>query len=290
MTSAVNSSPSCSTTVRQTPLTAMESPCCAPSVTTGPRRRKREASPRFSTAVTSPSSSTIPVNTSRVLLPHRARTPGPVDDDRMSGRATRERRRTRTRPVRTGRNRRRRARMPARRALPPIRTLTVGPGISPGQPAAGSDRVADCNRRFGLSPTPECAASGTGPVCHARSTPMRVRDVGWLTERVSGLLQREPTGFGITDQGSTSVTATAPEGGRPIDGRPIDRLGLVLLKSAVAVPASNGPAAVTTALAPSPGPTHVSPGGLRESAGGRSGRAGVCAPGGQGVRSGKVGA
>ena len=86
------------------------------------------------------------------------------------------------------------------------------------------------------------------------------------------------------------MTATAPEGGRPIDGRPIDRLGLVLLKSAVAVPASNGPAAVTTALAPSPGPTHVSPGGLRENAGGRSGRAGVSLREGGGVRSGKVGA
>ena len=46
---------------------------------------------------------------------------------------------------------------PARRALPPIRTFTVGPGISPGQPAAGSGRVADYNRRFGITPTPECA-------------------------------------------------------------------------------------------------------------------------------------
>src|SRR3954470_7804365 len=65
---------------------------------------------------------------------------------------------------------RRRARMPARRALPPIRTLTVGPGISPGQPVAGSDRVADCNRRFGLSPTPECAA-----LVYRASVPRRVR-------------------------------------------------------------------------------------------------------------------
>src|SRR3954453_21719134 len=77
--------------------------------------------------------------------------------------------------------------MPARRALPPIRTLTVGPGISPGQPAAGSDRVADCNRRFGLSPTPECAASGTGPVCHAASASIRANDVGWLTAFSGGL-------------------------------------------------------------------------------------------------------
>ncbi len=44
------------------------------------------------------------------------------------------------------------------RALPPIRTLTVGPGVSPGQPVDGFDRVADCNRRLGISPTPEHAA------------------------------------------------------------------------------------------------------------------------------------
>jgi len=41
--------------------------------------------------------------------------------------------------------------------LPPIRTFTVGPGISPGQPTAGSGRVADCHRRLGVSPTPEHA-------------------------------------------------------------------------------------------------------------------------------------
>src|SRR5580693_5026306 len=39
--------------------------------------------------------------------------------------------------------------------LPPIRTLTVGPGIPPGQPADGFGRVADYHRRFGVSPTPE---------------------------------------------------------------------------------------------------------------------------------------
>jgi len=43
------------------------------------------------------------------------------------------------------------------RVAPPIRTLTVGPGVPPGQPAAGCGRVADCHRRFGLSPTPEHA-------------------------------------------------------------------------------------------------------------------------------------
>ncbi|ALM42900.1 hypothetical protein SFR_6285 [Streptomyces sp. FR-008] len=46
----------------------------------------------------------------------------------------------------------------ARRALPPIRTFTVGPGIPPGQPPTGCGRVADCYRRFGITPTPECAA------------------------------------------------------------------------------------------------------------------------------------
>jgi len=48
----------------------------------------------------------------------------------------------------------------AARVLPPIRTFTVGPGIPPGQPAAGAGRlgrVADCHRRLGVSPTPEHA-------------------------------------------------------------------------------------------------------------------------------------
>src|SRR5690606_19532532 len=40
---------------------------------------------------------------------------------------------------------------------PPIRTFTVGPGISPDQPAIG--RVADFHRRFGISPTPEHVGS-----------------------------------------------------------------------------------------------------------------------------------
>ena len=39
--------------------------------------------------------------------------------------------------------------------LPTIRTFTVGPGVPPGQPAAGCGRVADCHRRLGVSPTPE---------------------------------------------------------------------------------------------------------------------------------------
>src|SRR5215831_2680827 len=49
--------------------------------------------------------------------------------------------------------------------LPPIRTFTVGPGVPPGQPAAGCGRVADCHRRFGFPPTPEHALLST-PVWH----------------------------------------------------------------------------------------------------------------------------
>src|SRR5699024_6002407 len=69
------------------------------------------------------------------------------------------------------------------RALPPIRTLTVGPGVPPGQPAAGCGRVADCYRRFGIAPTPECANfSSTRPVCHTRPDPGRaVRGPPWRT-------------------------------------------------------------------------------------------------------------
>ena len=43
------------------------------------------------------------------------------------------------------------------RALP-IRTLTVGPGVPPGQPATGGGRVADFHRRCGVSPPPEHAS------------------------------------------------------------------------------------------------------------------------------------
>ncbi len=41
------------------------------------------------------------------------------------------------------------------RVLPTIRTFTVGLGVPPSQPAAGCGRVADCHRRFGVTPTPE---------------------------------------------------------------------------------------------------------------------------------------
>ena len=37
---------------------------------------------------------------------------------------------------------------------PPIPTLTVGPGISPGPPSRGSRGVADCHRRWGITPRP----------------------------------------------------------------------------------------------------------------------------------------
>ncbi len=72
-----------------------------------------------------------------------------------------------------------------------IQTLTVGTGISPVQPSAGSfperkstgSRVADCHRRFGLTPTPEhvlCVAiltqpracSGYSPAMDRHGTPM----------------------------------------------------------------------------------------------------------------------
>src|SRR4029078_9788445 len=48
---------------------------------------------------------------------------------------------------------------------PPIRTLTVGPGVPPGQPADGLGRVADCHRRFGIAPTPEHAGCVAGLAC-----------------------------------------------------------------------------------------------------------------------------
>ncbi|COY24865.1 Uncharacterised protein [Mycobacterium tuberculosis] len=63
ITSAVNwPSGNTSTTVRHTPLTAIESPWPASAVTIGPRMVSRAASTRASRPVTSPRSSTIPVN------------------------------------------------------------------------------------------------------------------------------------------------------------------------------------------------------------------------------------
>jgi hypothetical protein len=37
---------------------------------------------------------------------------------------------------------------------PPIRTFTVGRGVSPHQPSTGGRGVADYHRRFGIAPTP----------------------------------------------------------------------------------------------------------------------------------------
>src|SRR5699024_3408014 len=88
---------------------------------------------------TSPSSSTIPVN-----MPLH-----PFASNGSGKRAWSEELRGRSRPWRH-----QVARHLARPlALPPIRTLTVGTGFPPVQPADGFGRVADCHRRFGLSPT-----------------------------------------------------------------------------------------------------------------------------------------
>src|SRR5690606_18264463 len=55
-----------------------------------------------------------------------------------------------------GAHRRRTAGCRRRHVLTPIRTVTVGPGVPPGPPfTLAGVRVADCHRRFGLSPTPE---------------------------------------------------------------------------------------------------------------------------------------
>ena len=64
ITSAVNVSPSRVATVRQQPLTAIESPSPASPVTSGPRTVSRIASPWSSRDSTVPSSSTMPVNIS----------------------------------------------------------------------------------------------------------------------------------------------------------------------------------------------------------------------------------
>ena len=79
---------------------------------------------------------------------------------RTPGTSTADAVRTRTDDPRSGHD--------GRCVLPPIRTFTVGPGVSPGQPAAGCGRVADCHRRLGISPTPEHACVSL-PVCTRRS-------------------------------------------------------------------------------------------------------------------------
>ena len=64
------------------------------------------------------------------------------------------------------------------RALPPIRTLTVGPGVPPGQPPTGCGRVADCHRRFGIAPTPGRAVTVGASLPHARPAGPCQRAVG----------------------------------------------------------------------------------------------------------------
>src|SRR6185369_10722154 len=73
ITSAVKVLSEESVTVRHTPLTAIDSPCPASAVTRGPRTVSRAASASCSTATTSPSSSTIPVNIRGVLSSEPAR-------------------------------------------------------------------------------------------------------------------------------------------------------------------------------------------------------------------------
>src|SRR4051794_28446711 len=73
-------------TVRQTPLTAMESPCRASDATRGPRTaRTTESPPTSVTAATSPSSSTMPVNMSALLLPDQRGEPQVGADPRDVG-------------------------------------------------------------------------------------------------------------------------------------------------------------------------------------------------------------
>src|SRR5215475_9298529 len=87
-----------------------------------------------SSPATLPSSVTIPVNTAPPAV--------------LSGLRGRERRSAAARSHRKS---------PAAGALPPIRTFTVGTGLTPVQPTDGLGRVADYHRRLGVSPTPEHA-------------------------------------------------------------------------------------------------------------------------------------
>src|SRR5690606_12283697 len=63
----------------------------------------------------------------RVLLPLRARTPGPVDDDRIDGTTHGDRRTAARRLLRPAKPTAAHPGVLIRRALPPIRTFTVGP-------------------------------------------------------------------------------------------------------------------------------------------------------------------
>lgn len=70
----------------------------------------------------------------------------------------------------------------------PIQTLTVGTGISPVQPSAidiritqdiNGSRVADYNRRFGLTPTPEhvCVLLLCHNYGHGQAIPSYLRNI-----------------------------------------------------------------------------------------------------------------
>ena len=159
-------------------------------VTVDPRTAIRAASPRSVSAATLPSSSTMPVNIysapparSSRLRPRRATThPAPVfpaparramvmsnSCSPFAGGA-----RSRRGAATWGHGKRSHgmprshfmaglsgcATAPLIRALSPIRTLTVGPGVSPGPPDTGCVRVAGLprfradHRRFGVAPIP----------------------------------------------------------------------------------------------------------------------------------------
>src|SRR5690606_40886571 len=83
MTSKLISSRSISTTVRQTPLTAIESPSLVSVTTSGPRTRSSALRPPGTqpSPVTSPSSSPIPVNMSATLRQSRDAQVGPDPAD-----------------------------------------------------------------------------------------------------------------------------------------------------------------------------------------------------------------
>src|SRR5918994_7066985 len=69
--------------------------------------------------------------------------------------------------------------------LPTIRTFTVGPGVTPGQPAAGCGRVADCHRRLGVSPTPEHVGPVWRRVTGGTPSSGRAPTLPWPSPRIS---------------------------------------------------------------------------------------------------------
>src|SRR5271166_5789000 len=208
ITSAVKVPSRISVTVRHTPLTATDSPRATPSVE--PRMVSLAASPRCSTLATSPSSATIPVNIRAYLLEAQ-----PASGS--GGGAG-------TRPCAARAD-------PTARVLPPIRTFTVGPGISPAQPPAGCGRVADFHRRFGVSPTPEHAFTPISQ-CATRGIPARTA--------VGIALRREPAEL-VADAvlGDQALTVTRAE--LAPDPADVHVHGAAVPRDGLAVP-SGGPA------------------------------------------------